>query len=117
MIFLFLFFFVVFNLSSFTVSPEIKRYIYRYLIFLIIILRFYPVIFMLSPMQENASKAKAASVLLANVSTQAKDSALEAMAAALEENKRAIFDANQKDLDAALEMIEKIGRASCRERV
>jgi len=107
MIFLFLFFFVVFNLSSFTVSPEIKRYIYRYLIFLIIILRFYPVIFMLSPMQENASKAKAASVLLANVSTQAKDSALEAMAAALEENKRAIFDANQKDLDAALEMIEK----------
>ncbi|MDL2261183.1 glutamate-5-semialdehyde dehydrogenase [Methanimicrococcus sp. OttesenSCG-928-J09] len=58
-------------------------------------------------MQEKASKAKAASVLLANVSTASKDSALEAMAAALEKNKQIIFDANQKDLDAAKVMIDK----------
>ncbi|WNY23602.1 Gamma-glutamyl phosphate reductase [Methanimicrococcus hongohii] len=58
-------------------------------------------------MQEKASKAKAASVLLANVSTDAKDKALEAMAQALEKNKQIIFDANQKDLDAAAAMIEK----------
>lgn len=58
-------------------------------------------------MQEKASKAKAASVLLANVSTEAKDKALEAMAQALEKNKAFIFEANQKDLDAAKVMIEK----------
>ncbi|MBZ3935325.1 glutamate-5-semialdehyde dehydrogenase [Methanimicrococcus blatticola] len=58
-------------------------------------------------MQEKASKAKAASVLLANVSTEAKDKALEAMALALEKNKTFIFEANQKDLDAAKAMIEK----------
>jgi glutamate-5-semialdehyde dehydrogenase len=58
-------------------------------------------------MQEKASKAKAASVLLANVSAEAKDKALEAMAQALEKNKQIIFEANQKDLDAAKAMIEK----------
>lgn len=58
-------------------------------------------------MQEKASKAKAASVLLANVSTGAKDKALEAMAQALEKNKTFIFEANRKDLDAAEAMIEK----------
>ncbi|WNY28958.1 Gamma-glutamyl phosphate reductase [Methanimicrococcus stummii] len=57
-------------------------------------------------MQEKASAAKAASVLLANVSTEAKDKALEAMAQALEKNKQLIFDANQKDLDAAKAMTE-----------
>ncbi len=58
-------------------------------------------------MQEKASKAKAASVLLANVSTGAKDQALEAMAHALEKNKAFIFEANRKDLNAAEAMIEK----------
>lgn len=58
-------------------------------------------------MQEKASKAKAASVLLANISTDSKDFALEAMAEALEKNKQIIFDANQKDLDAAKAMIDK----------
>lgn len=62
---------------------------------------------MANQMQEKASKAKAASVLLANVSTDAKNAALESMAAALEINKQIIFDANKKDLDAAEEMIRK----------
>ncbi|MDR2944115.1 MAG: glutamate-5-semialdehyde dehydrogenase [Methanosarcinales archaeon] len=57
-------------------------------------------------MQEKASDAKAASVLLANISTEAKNKALEAMAQALEKNKTLIFEANQKDLDASKEMIE-----------
>ena len=62
---------------------------------------------MTNQIQERAPKAKAASILLANVSTEAKNKALEAMAQALEKNKQMILDANQKDLAAAKEMVEK----------
>ena len=57
--------------------------------------------FVMTLMQEKAAKAKAASILLANVSTDAKNKALLAMAHALEKNKSVIFKANQNDLDAA----------------
>ena len=57
-------------------------------------------------MRENASKAKAASVLLANVPTASKDKALLAMADALEKNKSVIMQANKKDLEEAAAMLE-----------
>lgn len=57
-------------------------------------------------MQEKASKAKAASVLLANVSTEAKNRTLSAMADALEKNKSVLLEANQKDLEEAAAMLK-----------
>jgi len=57
-------------------------------------------------MQEKASNAKTASVLLANVSTASKDEALLAMADALEKNKSVITEANKKDLEEAAAMLE-----------
>lgn len=51
--------------------------------------------------REKASKAKAASVLLANAKTESKNQALKAMADALEKNKAMIFEANRKDLETA----------------
>lgn len=59
--------------------------------------------------QEKASNAKAASVLLANVSTASKDKALLAMADALEKNKSIILEANKKDLEDAAVMLENKG--------
>jgi glutamate-5-semialdehyde dehydrogenase len=56
---------------------------------------------MSNQMRENASKAKAASILLANVSSESKNKALLAMADALSKNKSVIFEANKKDLDDA----------------
>jgi len=62
---------------------------------------------MVTLMQEKASKAKAASILLANASTDAKNKALSAMAKALEENKSVIFEANRKDLEVASAAVQK----------
>ncbi|MCL2549684.1 MAG: glutamate-5-semialdehyde dehydrogenase [Methanimicrococcus sp.] len=61
---------------------------------------------MKNQMQEKASNAKTASVLLANVATASKDRALLAMADALEKNKSVILEANKKDLEKAAAMLE-----------
>ncbi len=50
--------------------------------------------------------AKEASVAMSVLSTETKDSALEAMAAALDSNRRAILEANAKDMAAAKAMID-----------
>ncbi len=52
-------------------------------------------------------KAKEASIAMAVLSTAAKDSALEAMAAALDSNREAILKANSKDMEAAEAMLER----------
>ncbi|MCL2142528.1 MAG: glutamate-5-semialdehyde dehydrogenase [Methanimicrococcus sp.] len=61
---------------------------------------------MSNQMREKASKAKVASVLLSNVSSESKNKALLAMADALSKNKSVIFEANKKDLDAASASIQ-----------
>ncbi|MBR4503609.1 MAG: glutamate-5-semialdehyde dehydrogenase [Candidatus Methanomethylophilaceae archaeon] len=52
-------------------------------------------------------KAKEASITMAVLPTAAKDSALEAMAAALDSNREAILAANSKDMAAAEAMLER----------
>lgn len=53
-----------------------------------------------------AKQAKEASLKLANLSTQTKNAALDAVATALEQNKQKLFDANAKDLADAKKMVE-----------
>ena len=62
---------------------------------------------MTGQIEEKAAKAKDASILLANISSELKNSALSAMADALEANKQFIFEANKKDLEAAAVMTGK----------
>lgn len=55
---------------------------------------------------EIAQNAKKAALKLANLPTELKDSALEAVANSIEENKQKIVDANAKDLTDAKKMVE-----------
>lgn len=55
---------------------------------------------------EIAKKAKEASLKLANLSTDVKNKALEAVASAIEASKQQIFDANAQDLVEAKKMVE-----------
>lgn len=55
---------------------------------------------------EIAKNAKEASLKLANLSSELKNSALEAVAASLEKNKEIIFSANSQDLADAKKMVE-----------
>ena len=52
-------------------------------------------------------KAKKASIELSSVSTEVKNRALEAMASALDKERKAILDANSKDLEYAAELKKK----------
>ncbi|HWR25400.1 MAG TPA: glutamate-5-semialdehyde dehydrogenase [Methanosarcina sp.] len=52
-------------------------------------------------------KAKKASIELASVSEEVKNKALEAMAGALDKERKSILDANSKDLEAAIELKKK----------
>lgn len=55
---------------------------------------------------QTAQNAKEASLQLANLSTEIKNSALEAVAKSLEANKQKIFDANAQDLLEAQKMVD-----------
>lgn len=55
---------------------------------------------------EIAKNAKEASLKLANLSSELKNSALEAVANSIEQNKQQIFDANTQDLSEAKKMVE-----------
>lgn len=55
---------------------------------------------------EIAKNAKEASLKLANISSELKNSALEAVANSIEENKQKIFDANAQDLIDAKKLVE-----------
>lgn len=58
-------------------------------------------------LKEIAVNAKNASLIMASLSTEVKNKALEAVANAIEKNKALILSENQKDLDNAKKMIEK----------
>ncbi|MGA9770872.1 MAG: glutamate-5-semialdehyde dehydrogenase [Blastocatellia bacterium] len=58
------------------------------------------------PVIEAAKRAKAASAVLARISTEEKNRALARIARCLEANAEKIFEANGKDLDAARPMVE-----------
>lgn len=55
---------------------------------------------------EIAKNAKEASLKIVNISSELKNSALEAIAAAIEENKQKIFDANSKDLSESKLLVD-----------
>jgi len=55
---------------------------------------------------EIAKNAKEASLQLANLPTELKNSALESIAKALEQNRQVLFDANKQDLKDAQKMVE-----------
>ncbi len=55
---------------------------------------------------EIAKRAKQASLEIADISTELKNTALNRIACALEENKEQIFEANKKDLEEAQKLVE-----------
>ncbi|TGC08454.1 glutamate-5-semialdehyde dehydrogenase [Methanolobus halotolerans] len=66
---------------------------------------------MVLEIEEKVVEAKKASIILASVSTQAKNSALQAMAKALDDNRDKILAANQKDVETA-EKLKRKGELS-----
>lgn len=56
--------------------------------------------------EETAKRAKEASLKIANLSSEIKNSALEAVAYSLDSNREKLFEANAKDLDIAQEMVK-----------
>lgn len=56
--------------------------------------------------EKTAKRAKEASLKIANLSSEIKNSALEAVAYSLDSNREKLFEANAKDLDAAQEMVK-----------
>nr|WP_321497496.1 glutamate-5-semialdehyde dehydrogenase [uncultured Methanolobus sp.] len=66
---------------------------------------------MVLEIEEKVIEAKKASIILASVSTDTKNAALEAMAQALDDNRDKILEANQKDIEAA-EKLKRKGELS-----
>ena len=66
---------------------------------------------MVLEIEEKVIEAKKASIILASVSTEKKNEALEAMAQALDNNRDKILEANQKDIEAA-EKLKRKGELS-----
>ncbi|WP_407281688.1 glutamate-5-semialdehyde dehydrogenase [Methanolobus sp. WCC1] len=66
---------------------------------------------MVLEIEEKVIEAKKASIILASVSTDTKNEALEAMAQALDDNRDKILEANQKDIEAA-EKLKRKGELS-----
>jgi glutamate-5-semialdehyde dehydrogenase len=66
---------------------------------------------MVLEIEEKVIEAKKASIILASVSTDTKNAALEAMAQALDDNRDKILEANQKDIEAA-EKLKRKGKLS-----
>ncbi len=66
---------------------------------------------MVMEIEEKVIEAKKASIILASVSTESKNSALEAMAQALDNNRKKILEANRKDVEAA-EKLKRKGKLS-----
>jgi glutamate-5-semialdehyde dehydrogenase len=66
---------------------------------------------MVLEIEEKVIEAKKASIILASVSTDTKNTALEAMAQALDDNRDKILEANQKDIEAA-EKLKRKGELS-----
>ncbi|MBP1909294.1 glutamate-5-semialdehyde dehydrogenase [Methanolobus bombayensis] len=66
---------------------------------------------MVLEIEEKVIEAKKASIILASVSTNTKNVALEAMAQALDDNRDKILEANQKDIEAA-EKLKRKGELS-----
>ncbi|WP_094228867.1 glutamate-5-semialdehyde dehydrogenase [Methanolobus psychrotolerans] len=62
---------------------------------------------MVMEIEEKVIEAKKASIILASVSTDTKNAALEAMAKALDDNRDQILAANQKDIEAAEKLRRK----------
>jgi glutamate-5-semialdehyde dehydrogenase len=66
---------------------------------------------MVLEIEEKVIEAKKASIILASVSTDTKNAALEAMAQALDDNRDKILEANKKDIEAA-EKLKRKGELS-----
>lgn len=66
---------------------------------------------MVPEIEEKVIEAKKASIILASVSTETKNAALEAMAQALDDNREKILAANQKDVETA-EKLKRKGELS-----
>lgn len=66
---------------------------------------------MVLEIEEKVIEAKKASIILASVSTDTKNEALEAMAQTLDDNRDKILEANQKDIEAA-EKLKRKGELS-----
>ncbi|WP_340820528.1 glutamate-5-semialdehyde dehydrogenase [Methanolobus sp. WCC4] len=66
---------------------------------------------MVTEIEEKVIEAKKASIILASVSTDTKNKALEAMAQALDNNRDKILEANQKDVETA-EKLKRKGELS-----